>query len=317
MKQLQDEICQGLEQLDGSGTFKEDSWERPEGGGGRSRVLSQGNVFEQGGVNFSEVWGEQLPPSILQQRPEAKGHGFYATGTSMVLHPRNPYIPTVHLNYRYFEAGPVWWFGGGADLTPYYAFAEDAKHFHTTFKTACDRHHSEYYPTFKRWCDEYFYLKHRQETRGVGGIFFDYQDGQGELYRGPHPTGEAAQYSSGVGTLEPRNWEQLFAFVQACGQAFLPAYRPIVERRQSMEYGERERQFQLYRRGRYVEFNLVYDRGTIFGLQTNGRTESILMSLPPLVRWEYGYTPEPNTPESQLYEVFLKPQDWVNWSSSP
>lgn len=242
--------------------------------------------------------GEQLPPSILAQRPEAAGHGFYATGTSMVLHPRNPYVPTVHLNYRYFEAGPVWWFGGGADLTPYYPFAEDAKHFHQVHKAACDRHHSEYYPVFKRWCDEYFYLKHRGETRGVGGIFFDYQDGSDrELYRGPDPHGEAARYSQKVGSIGSRSWEDLFAFIQSCGQAFLEAYLPIVERRRHLEYGDRERQFQLYRRGRYVEFNLVYDRGTIFGLQTNGRTESILMSLPPcaLGIWLY---PELQQPRS-------------------
>lgn len=315
MRQIQDDICQGLAAVDGVGQFQEDSWERPEGGGGRSRVMREGAVFEQGGVNFSEVWGEHLPPSILAQRPEAAGHGFYATGTSMVLHPRNPYIPTVHLNYRYFEAGPVWWFGGGADLTPYYPFAEDAAHFHKTFKQACDNHHPEYYPTFKYWCDEYFYLKHRQETRGVGGIFFDYQDVQGELYRANNTNGPAALHSAKVGSLT-RTWEELFAFVQDCGRAFLPAYVPIVERRRNLEYGERQRNFQLYRRGRYVEFNLVYDRGTIFGLQTNGRTESILMSLPPLVRWEYGYQPEPNTPEAELYETFLKPQDWANWTAS-
>ncbi|MFY7801891.1 MAG: oxygen-dependent coproporphyrinogen oxidase [Limnoraphis robusta] len=315
MKQIQDEICQGLEQLDGKNQFQEDSWERPEGGGGRSRVLRDGDVFEQGGVNFSEVWGQSLPPSILAQRPEAEGHGFYATGTSMVLHPRNPYIPTVHLNYRYFEAGPVWWFGGGADLTPYYPFAEDAAHFHKTFKGACDRHHHEYYPVFKHWCDEYFHLKHRQEARGIGGIFFDYQDGQGELYRGPHTESEAAKYSEQIGAPDLRDWEALFAFVQDCGRAFLPAYGPIVERRRATEYGDRERNFQLYRRGRYVEFNLVYDRGTVFGLQTNGRTESILMSLPPLVRWEYGYQPQPGTPEAELYETFLKPQDWANWTA--
>lgn len=312
MKELQESICAGLERIDGGGQFREDMWERPEGGGGRSRVIREGNVFEQGGVNFSEVFGDKLPPSILKQRPEAEGHGFYATGTSMVLHPRSPYIPTVHLNYRYFEAGPVWWFGGGADLTPYYPFAEDAAHFHKTLKTACDRHHNEYYPVFKQWCDEYFYLKHRQEMRGVGGIFFDYQDGQGQLYRGPNPDGPAAKYSQNLGDIEPRDWESLFGLAQSCGQSFLPAYEPIVERRRGLEYGDRERNFQLYRRGRYVEFNLVYDRGTIFGLQTNGRTESILMSLPPLVRWEYGYEPEPGTPEAQLYEEFLKPQDWAN-----
>jgi len=315
MMTLQDDICSSLEALDGSGqTFREDSWEREEGGGGRSRVIKEGDLFEQGGVNFSEVFGTQLPSSILKQRPEAEGHEFFATGTSMVLHPRHPYVPTVHLNYRYFEAGPVWWFGGGADLTPYYPFTEDAIHFHQTFKTSCDRHHQDYYPVFKRWCDEYFYIKHRQENRGIGGIFFDYQDGQGELYRGPDPDGKAGQYSSELGAIEPRNWEDLFAFVQDCGNAFLPAYTPIAKARRSIDYGERERNFQLYRRGRYVEFNLVYDRGTIFGLQTKGRIESILMSLPPLVRWEYCYHPEPNTPEAELYNVFLKPQDWVNWN---
>ncbi|MCC5638837.1 oxygen-dependent coproporphyrinogen oxidase [Nostoc sp. CHAB 5844] len=314
MKQLQDEITQALTELDGVGKFQEDAWERPEGGGGRSRVLREGKIFEQAGVNFSEVWGSHLPPSILKQRPEAEGHKFYATGTSLVLHPHNPYVPTVHLNYRYFEAGPVWWFGGGADLTPYYPFAEDAAHFHKTLKQACDQHHAEYYPVFKRWCDEYFYLKHRNETRGVGGLFFDYQDGQGILYRGPDPNGPAASYSDQLGIVEQRTWEDLFAFIQSGGRAFLPAYVPIVQRRHETEYSDRERNFQLYRRGRYVEFNLVYDRGTIFGLQTNGRTESILMSLPPLVRWEYGYQPEPNSPEAQLYDIFLKPQDWSNWT---
>ena len=314
MQSLQDKIAEGLEKVDGVAKFQEDSWERPEGGGGRSRVMREGAVFEQAGVNFSEVWGSHLPPSILTQRPEAAGHGFYATGTSMVLHPRNPYVPTVHLNYRYFEAGPVWWFGGGADLTPYYPFAEDATHFHKTFKHACDQHHPDYYPVFKRWCDEYFYLRHRQETRGIGGLFFDYQDArQLPLYRGPNQDGEAAKYSNQLETLEPRTWEQIFAFIEDCGDAFLPAYVPIVERRNGIEYGDRHRDFQLYRRGRYVEFNLVYDRGTIFGLQTNGRTESILMSLPPLVRWQYCYQPEANTPEAELYETFLKPQDWVNW----
>lgn len=316
MQQLQDEITQALAKLDGVGKFHEDSWKRPEGGGGRSRVLRDGAIFEQAGVNFSEVWGSHLPPSILTQRPEAAGHGFYATGTSLVLHPRNPYVPTVHLNYRYFEAGPVWWFGGGADLTPYYPFAEDAAHFHRTLKEACDKHHPDYYPVFKRWCDEYFYLKHRGETRGVGGLFLDYQDGQGALYRGPDPNGPAATYSNQVGNPAQRTWEDLFALVQDCGRAFLPAYVPIVEKRHEIEYGDRQRNFQLYRRGRYVEFNLVYDRGTIFGLQTNGRTESILMSLPPLVRWEYGYQPEPNSPEAELYETFLKPQDWINWAAN-
>ncbi|WP_239121596.1 MULTISPECIES: oxygen-dependent coproporphyrinogen oxidase [Spirulina sp. CCY15215] len=314
MKSIQDEICQGLEKLDGTGKFREDSWQREEGGGGRSRVMRDGRIFEQGGVNFSEVWGKELPPSILKQRPEAEGHGFYATGTSMVLHPLNPYIPTVHLNYRYFEAGPVWWFGGGIDLTPYYGFGEDAAHFHRSLKEVCDRHHPDYYPTFKSWCDEYFYLKHRQETRGIGGIFFDYQDGMGELYRGPQRDREAAAYSQKVGAPPQRTWEELFAFVRDCAGGFLPAYVPIAKKRQEMEWGDRERDFQLYRRGRYVEFNLVYDRGTIFGLQTNGRTESILMSLPPIVRWEYCYSPEPDTPEDNLYKTFLKPQEWAVWT---
>lgn len=314
MKGLQDQICQGLEAADGQARFQEDSWTREEGGGGRSRVMREGALFEQGGVNFSEVWGKTLPPSILNQCPEAAGHDFFATGTSMVLHPRNPYVPTVHLNYRYFEAGPVWWFGGGADLTPYYPFAEDAKHFHTTLKASCDRHHPDYYPTFKLWCDEYFYLKHRNETRGVGGIFFDYQNAHGILCKGPMLESKAAEYSDRVGPVQ-RTWDDLFDFIQGCGISFLDAYVPITERRKGMAYGDRERNFQLYRRGRYVEFNLVYDRGTIFGLQTNGRTESILMSLPPLVRWEYGYQPEPASPEAQLYDTFLKPQDWVNWAS--
>ncbi len=313
---LQDEICQGLETLDGLARFQEDLWEREEGGGGRTRLIQDGDVFEQGGVNFSEVWGKELPPAILLQRPEAAGHDFYATGTSMVLHPRNPYVPTVHLNYRYFEAGPVWWFGGGADLTPYYPFAEDAAHFHRTLKQACDLSHPHYYPTFKRWCDEYFYLKHRQEARGIGGIFFDYQDDRGQLYRGPNPDGEAAAYDNALDDLPSRSWDDLFTFVQNCGRSFLPSYLPIAERRQGMKYCDRERNFQLYRRGRYVEFNLVYDRGTIFGLQTRGRTESILMSLPPLVRWQYSYQPEPNTPEAALYETFLKPQNWAEWKAS-
>ena len=316
MKSLQDEICQGLETLDGKSQFIEDSWEREEGGGGRSRVLKDGEVFEQGGVNFSEVWGKNLPPSILKQRPEAAGHEFYATGTSMVLHPKNPYIPTVHLNYRYFEAGPVWWFGGGADLTPYYPFPEDAAHFHQTLKAACDETHTDFYRVFKLWCDEYFYLKHRQEMRGIGGIFFDYQDGKTPLYREPNSDNPAAKLSQELPPMEPLSWEDLFQFAQRCGRAFLPAYTPIVESHRQQDYGDRERQFQLYRRGRYVEFNLVYDRGTIFGLQTNGRTESILMSLPPLVRWEYAYQPEPGSPEADLTEKYLIPQDWVNWQAT-
>ncbi len=307
---LQDSICAGLASLDGGADFEEQSWERPEGGGGRSRVMKDGRVFEQGGVNFSEVEGERLPPSILSQRPEAEGHRWFATGTSMVLHPRNPYVPTVHLNYRYFEAGPVWWFGGGADLTPYYPFLEDARHFHRTLKGACDGVDPAYYKVFKPWCDEYFFLKHRGETRGVGGIFYDYQDPGGVLYKGGDPEGPAAAASAAVGPLH-QNWEQLFALASACGNAFLPSYVPIVERRHGLPWGEVERQFQLYRRGRYVEFNLVFDRGTIFGLQTNGRTESILMSLPPLVRWEYGYTAAEGSREALLTDLFTRPQNWL------
>ncbi len=307
---LQDSICAGLEGLDGDGRFEEQSWERPEGGGGRSRVMKEGRVFEQGGVNFSEVEGERLPPSILAQRPEAEGQRWFAIGTSMVLHPRNPWVPTVHLNYRYFEAGPVWWFGGGADLTPYYPFLDDARHFHRTLEAACDAVDPAYFPVFKPWCDEYFFLKHRGETRGVGGIFFDYQDASGVLYKGPDAKGPAAAASAATGRVE-QNWEKLFALASACGNAFLPSYLPIAEKRLDTPYGERERQFQLYRRGRYVEFNLVFDRGTIFGLQTNGRTESILMSLPPLVRWEYAYEPEAGSREALLTEVFTRPQNWL------
>ncbi len=308
---LQDEICSGLELIDGEGKFQEETWERPEGGGGRSRVMSEGRIFEQGGVNFSEVQGEELPPSILNQRPEAKGHPWFATGTSMVLHPRNPYIPTVHLNYRYFEAGPVWWFGGGADLTPFYPFLEDARHFHRTHKNACDSVSPELHKVFKPWCDEYFFLKHRNETRGIGGIFYDYQDGTGVLYKGQNPDGPAATISKELGT-HPKSWDELFALAKACGKAFLPSYLPIIEKRKNYEYGSKERQFQLYRRGRYVEFNLVWDRGTIFGLQTNGRTESILMSLPPLARWEYGYKADHGSREELLTDLFTKPQDWFN-----
>ncbi|AFZ58846.1 oxygen-dependent coproporphyrinogen oxidase [Anabaena cylindrica FACHB-243] len=316
MQDLQDQICAGLEQLDGEACFREDLWERAEGGQGRTRVIREGRIFEQGGVNFSEVWGDSLPAAILTQRPEAAGNDFFVTGTSMVLHPRNPYIPTVHLNYRYFEAGSIWWFGGGADLTPYYPFAEDAVHFHQTLKNACDASHPEYYRVFKHWCDEYFYLQHRQEQRGIGGIFFDYQDASGRLYVGSQLDTQAALASQQVGTVS-RNWEDMFAFVKNCGEAFLPAYLPIAQKRQEIEYSDRQRQFQLYRRGRYVEFNLVYDRGTVFGLQTNGRAESILMSLPPLTRWEYGYQPEAGSPEAQLTKVFLKPQDWANGFIEP
>lgn len=313
VQDLQDRICHTLAELDGEAGFSEDTWTRPEGGIGRSRVIRDGRIFEQGGVNYSEVWGDTLPPSILAQRPEAVGHEFFATGTSMVLHPRNPYVPTVHLNYRYFEAGPIWWFGGGADLTPYYGFTADAIHFHQTHKQACDSLNPNYYPVYKRWCDEYFHIRHRQENRGIGGIFFDYQDNRGRLYNGPNQHGAAAELSRQVGPVN-HGWDDLFTLAQRCGNAFLPAYVPIVERRQPMAYGERERDFQLYRRGRYVEFNLVYDRGTVFGLQTNGRTESILMSMPPLARWEYGFEPEPDSPEALLGKTFLTPQDWAHWS---
>ena len=308
---LQGEICSGLEEIDGVGKFQEESWDRPEGGGGRSRVMREGRIFEQGGVNFSEVHGKELPPSILKQRPEAKGHPWFATGTSMVLHPRNPFVPTVHLNYRYFEAGPVWWFGGGADLTPYYPFLEDARHFHRTHQQACDSVDERLYQVFKPWCDEYFFLKHRQETRGIGGIFYDYQDGSGSLYRGQDPEGPAARKAAEIGSVN-LSWEQLHDLARANGTAFLPAYMPIIDKRNGLAYGDRERQFQLYRRGRYVEFNLVWDRGTIFGLQTNGRTESILMSLPPLARWEYGYQAEEGSREALLTDLFTRPQHWFD-----
>ncbi len=308
---LQDEICNNLENIDKEGIFQEESWDRPEGGGGRSRVMREGRVFEQAGVNFSEVHGEELPPSILNQRPEAKGHSWFATGTSMVLHPRNPYIPTVHLNYRYFEAGPVWWFGGGADLTPYYPYLSDTRHFHKEHQKACDSINPQLHKVFKPWCDEYFFLKHRNESRGVGGIFFDYQDGSGKLYKGQNPQGPAANISNKLGKHQ-MTWDELFNLAKSCGKAFLPSYLPIIEKRQNQSYGNPQREFQLYRRGRYVEFNLVWDRGTIFGLQTNGRTESILMSLPPLARWEYGYTAENGSREELLTDVFTKPQDWFS-----
>lgn len=279
---LQDEICQAIEAVDGVARFREDLWEREGGGGGRSRVIEEGAVFEKGGVNFSAVDG--LLPEELARRLGGKGEReFFATGISLVLHPRSPHVPTVHANFRYFEQPSVSWFGGGADLTPYYPVREDVKHFHRTFKATCDRHDVASYPKFKEWCDRYFFLKHRGETRGVGGIFFDHL--QGDL-------------------------EAAFAFVRDAGASFLPAYLPIVERRRGQGFTERERAFQLIRRGRYVEFNLVYDRGTAFGLETGGRTESILMSLPPLARWQYDYQPEPGTPEAEAWAYF-KPQRWI------
>ena len=309
--ELQEKICHGLERIDGKAKFQEESWNRPEGGGGKSRVLKNGSIFEQAGVNFSEVHGKELPNSIISQRPEAKGHEWFATGTSMVLHPSNPFIPTVHLNYRYFEAGPVWWFGGGADLTPYYPYLTDARHFHQAHMEACDKVDNNLHKVFKPWCDEYFYLKHRKESRGVGGIFYDYQDGTGPLYRGNNKDGEAFQKSKEIGD-NPLSWNQLFSLAENCGDAFLPSYEPIINKRVSKNYSAIEREFQLYRRGRYVEFNLVWDRGTIFGLQTNGRTESILMSLPPLARWEYGHNSIKNSREDLLTKIFTKPQDWLN-----
>ncbi|MDR6965793.1 oxygen-dependent coproporphyrinogen oxidase [Shewanella putrefaciens] len=287
---LQNRICAGLQVLDGQATFAADSWTRAEGGGGTSRVLTQGAVFEQAGVNFSHVTGAAMPASATAHRPELAGRSFEAMGVSLVIHPNNPYIPTTHANVRFFiaqkeGADPVWWFGGGFDLTPYYPFEEDVREWHQTSKDICAPFGDEVYPKYKKWCDEYFFLPHRNETRGVGGLFFD--------------------------DLNQDGFEQSFSFMQAVGNGFLTAYAPIVERRKETEFGERERQFQLYRRGRYVEFNLVYDRGTLFGLQTGGRTESILMSMPPLVRWQYAYTPEAGSPEADLYDNYLKPRDWV------
>ena len=287
---LQDRICDALAAEDGEETFREDAWERPAGGGGRTRVLAEGAVFEQAGVNFSHVFGDGLPPSATAHRPELAGRRFQALGVSLVIHPRSPYVPTSHANVRFFiaekkGAEPVWWFGGGFDLTPYYGFEEDCVHWHRTARAACEPFGEDVYPRFKRWCDEYFFLKHRNEPRGVGGLFFD--------------------------DLNDWGFERSFAFMRSVGDHYLPAYLPIVQRRRDTPWGERERDFQLYRRGRYVEFNLVYDRGTLFGLQSGGRTESILMSLPPLVRWRYDWHPEPGTPEARLYTDFLRPRDWA------
>ena len=283
---LQDQICAGLETLDGRAEFREDVWRRPEGGGGRTRVMINGSVFEKAGVNFSEVYG-QMAPELAAQIP-GEGRDFTATGISLVLHPRSPLVPTVHANFRYLTKGTRRWFGGGADLTPYYPYREDVIHFHRVWKQTCDRHVPLIdYHRLKKWCDEYFFLAHRGEPRGVGGIFFDYLEG---------------------------DWEALFAFVRDCGDAFLRAYRPLVERRKDVPYTERQRAFQEFRRGRYVEFNLLYDRGTVFGLKTGGRVESILMSLPPVVRWEYDYRPEPGSPEAELYDYYLQPRDWADES---
>tara|TARA_B100000676_G_C18084189_1_gene853689 strand:- start:819 stop:1778 length:960 start_codon:yes stop_codon:yes gene_type:complete len=287
---LQDEICSALEQHDTSATFMTDEWERQPLGGGRSRVIENGSVFEKGGVNFSHVGGEKLPPSATAARPELAGRSFQAMGVSLVIHPKNPLVPTSHANVRFFMAEkpgeePVWWFGGGFDLTPYYGFDEDCIHWHTTAKGAVNSFGAGYYTKFKEWCDDYFYLAHRDEHRGVGGLFFD--------------------------DFNELGFDQSFELVKAVGQAYIDAYVPIVNKRKGLEYTEQQREFQLYRRGRYVEFNLVYDRGTLFGLQSKGRTESILMSLPPLVSWKYNWSPEDNTREAELYTKYLKPQNWV------
>ncbi|MGC3873766.1 oxygen-dependent coproporphyrinogen oxidase [Halomonas sp. GXIMD04776] len=287
---LQDRLCQALAEEDAGADFREDSWDRPEGGGGRSRVIEKGAVFEKGGVNFSHVFGATLPPSATAARPELAGRSFHAVGVSWVLHPHNPQVPTSHGNVRFFIAekegeSPVWWFGGGYDLTPFYPVEEDVVHWHQVAFDACAPFGDDVYPRYKRWCDEYFYLKHRDETRGVGGLFFD--------------------------DLNEWGFERCFAFQRAVGDSFLEAYLPILQRRRDEAYGERERAFQLYRRGRYVEFNLVWDRGTLFGLQSGGRTESILMSMPPVAEWHYGWTPEPGSREEVLYRDYLKPRDWL------
>lgn len=290
LRGLQQSIVSKMEDVDGKAKFLRDSWQRPGGGGGESRVLSNGAVFEQAGVGFSHVFGEQMPPSATKSRPELAGRRFQAMGVSLVLHPENPYVPTTHANVRFFVAEndkdePVWWFGGGFDLTPFYPFHEDVIHWHETAKAACDPFGDKLYPRFKQWCDEYFFLKHRGETRGVGGLFFD--------------------------DFNEFGFDRSFEMMRSVGDHFLKAYVPVVEKRRDHAWGERERQFQLYRRGRYVEFNLVFDRGTLFGLQSGGRTESILMSLPPQVRWEYNWQPEAGTPEERLYTDYLKPQDWL------
>lgn len=287
---LQDRICNALAAEDGGAQFIEDSWTRAEGGGGRSRVLTNGAVIEKGGVNFSHVHGTHMPASATAHRPELAGRAFEAMGVSLVIHPHNPYVPTSHANVRFFiaekeGAAPVWWFGGGYDLTPYYGNEADVIHWHQTAKDACDPLGEHLYPKFKKWCDEYFYLKHRDEARGVGGLFFD-------------------DYNA-------ESFAHSFALMQAVGDSYVPAYQPIVNARKATPFTERERDFQLYRRGRYVEFNLVYDRGTLFGLQTGGRTESILMSLPPLVRWEYSWQPQAGSAEAELYEHFLPQRDWL------
>lgn len=287
---LQDRICKALEQADGSARFEEDAWDREAGGGGRTRVIANGAVIEKGGVNFSHVFGNKLPASATAHRPELAGRDFQAMGVSLVIHPHNPYIPTSHANVRFFIAekegeDPVWWFGGGFDLTPYYGNEDDCRAWHQSAKDACDPFGDDIYPRFKTWCDEYFHLKHRDEPRGVGGLFFD--------------------------DLNELGFDQSFALMRSIGDSYAPAYCPIIEKRKDHPYGERQRDFQLHRRGRYVEFNLVYDRGTLFGLQSGGRTESILMSLPPEVRWGYDWKPEPGSEEAELYDIYLKPRNWL------
>jgi coproporphyrinogen III oxidase len=289
LRDLQERLCEALQEADGGARFIEETWTRAAGGGGRTRVLKQGRVFEQAGVNFSGVAGDTLPASATAQRPHLAGRSWIATGVSLVIHPRNPYVPTAHMNVRYFEADkpgeePVWWFGGGFDLTPYYPFDEDCVHWHAVARDLCAPFGTDVYARYKKWCDEYFRIKHRDEARGIGGLFFD--------------------------DLNEGGFARCFAFLQAIGDGFADAYMPIVARRQSLPYSEREREFQLYRRGRYVEFNLVYDRGTLFGLQSGGRTESILMSLPPRVRYEYGYRPEPGSAEAKLAD-YLQPRQWL------
>jgi len=287
---LQDSICEQLAEEDGGATFTEENWEREQGGGGRTRVMANGRVIEKGGVNFSHVFGDQLPASATANRPELAGRSFQAMGVSLVIHPHNPYVPTSHANVRFFVAEkegeePVWWFGGGFDLTPYYGFEDDVRHWHQVAKQACDPFGEGVYEKYKNWCDDYFHLKHRDEPRGVGGLFFD--------------------------DLNEGGFEQSFAFMQSVGDHYVKAYRPIMAKRKDMPFGERERKFQCYRRGRYVEFNLVFDRGTIFGLQTGGRTESILMSLPPIVHWDYNWQPEAGSAEAKLYTDFLVKKDWL------
>ena len=287
---LQDNICNALETQETSAKFEQDEWQREMGGGGRTRVLANGDTFEQAGVNFSSVFGDQMPAPATAQRPELANCNFHALGVSLVIHPRNPYVPTTHANVRYFLAEKdqqvsVWWFGGGFDLTPYYPFEKDVIDWHRNAREACLPFGKEVYPRFKQWCDEYFYLKHRNETRGVGGLFFD--------------------------DLNEWEFERCFDFMRSVGNQFIKAYLPIVERRKNNPYTQREREFQLYRRGRYVEFNLLYDRGTMFGLQSGGRTESILMSLPPVAHWRYNWSPEPGSPEYDLYANYLQPRDWI------